>query len=594
MQTLAPGQTQAIPTKTPPAESGKKSPSKIALLLQSKFFTAGVITFFVLALLVWHCLDKVIPGYDPAWHCMYSSNIRRFLTHAHEWSIPNFVALLRQHFGYPAGGWIFNGLLKVFFGDSAFADRACLIVQTLIMAIGFYKLSMYTWTDRVKANCGLLFLLCAPLICGMQHVPLLDLLQTMAFTCYAAALMYWNSNKTWKAAGIAALFFGFYCTTKQIALLFGAPVLVLLALWSLYKRNYKEFFQVGLILAACPVFLLIWIIPNFAELQLYLSSRGQIGSTLLEKLSLIGRNLRMSSGQFWESVSPLTVLPVLLLFLKSNWKANAQKVLLPCVAALGGSLIMVVVFYYNVPDSRYYGAIAVAYCLFAGGIVGEAIMSSSSWKKTLATCLLMFLPFQMLTLNFSPAPLIKQPVVQKVSPAFSCFGLNSDFFLRTTVAFDGSKDSWKQQWAIDTIEKTEKGRYVFLNVLPSTWVYNQGSFSYLCNVRKSHVVPVTWRGCNADMTDSFSHKPSDTASIDWFLIKTDYQGASLTPEKSAEAYRTLTNFVEHSGEFVLIDKTTVPDGSELRLYRKDYVKLWLKQAKELRERTKLSAGTQPI
>ena len=581
--------TNAVPTtSTKPEQKNNKAPSKISLFLQSKFCTAGIITFFILALIAWHCLDKTVPGYDPAWHCIYSSTMRRFFTHVHEWSIPNVVALLRQHFNYPAGGWIFNGLLKVVFGDTAFADRACLVVQTLILAIGFYKLSMYTWGDRVKANCGLLFLLCAPVICALEHLPLLDLLQTTAFTCYAAALIYWNSTKTWKSAVIAALFFGFYCTTKQIAVLFGAPVLVLLTLYSLYKRNYKEFFQVSLILAAAPVFLLLWVIPNLAELKMYVSARGQIGSTLLEKFLFVVRNVRLSSAAIWESVSPLTVLPVLLLFWSSNWKANAQKVLLPSVAALGGLLLMIVVFYYNVPEARYFGAIAVAFCLFSGGIVGEAIKSSISWKRALATCLLLFLPVQMLALNFSQAPLIKRPIPLNVSPVFDWFGVSSDILLRNDVALDANGDSWKQKWVIDTIEKVEKIRFVYLNVLPSTWEYNQGSFSYLCSVHKSHIIPVTWRACNPDMTDGFVSKPSDAAAMDWFLIKTGYQG-TLSPEKSKEAYQTVVNFVEKSGDFVLIDKTALPDGSELKLYRKDYAKLWLKQAEELRERTKLSA-----
>ncbi|MBX9570442.1 MAG: hypothetical protein K2X77_16210 [Candidatus Obscuribacterales bacterium] len=590
MQTLAPKPINVVSTgSASPEQKDNKSSSKIVLILQNKFCTAGVIAFFILALLVWHCLDKTIPGYDPAWHAMYSCTMRRFFTHAHEWNIPNLTVLLRQHFGYPAGGWIFNGLLKVVFGDGAFADRACLIVQTLVMAIGFYKLSMYTWSDRVKANTGLLFLLCAPLICGLEHLPLLDLLQTMAFTCYAAALMYWNSTKTWKSTLIAALFFGFYCTTKQIAMLFGAPVLVLLAVYSLYKRNYKEFLQVSLILAACPLFLLIWIIPNFAELKMYLSARGQIGPTLLEKLSMILVNAQKSSIQIWESVSPLTVLPVFLLFWRSNWKDNAQKVVLPTVAALGGFLLMIVIFYYNNPEARYYGAAAVAFSLFAGGIVGEAIKSSISWKRALATGLLLFLPVQMLSLNFSQAPVVKRPIPLNVDSKFDWFGLRSDVFLRSNIALDANKDSWKQQWAIDSIEKVDKIRFVYLNVLPSTWEYNQGSFSYLCNVRKSRVIPVTWRFCNPDMSDGFSKTPSDAATMDWFLVKTGFQGSPVSPQKSAEAYQNVVDFVEHSGDFALIDKTGLPDGSELKLYRKDYVKLWQRQARELRERMKLSS-----
>lgn len=592
MQTLSPHPKSAPPNSAFPKLNERKPPSRIASLLQSGYCTAGIIAFFISALFAWHSLDRSLPGYDPAWHAMYSCTMRRFFTHAHEWSIPNFVALLRQHFGYPAGGWIFNGLLKVVFGDGGFADRACLIVQSLVLAIAFYKLSMFTWADRVKANCGLLFLLCAPLICALQHLPFLDLLQTTAFTCYAAALIHWNSNRTWKSAAVTALLFGLYCTTKQIAVLFGAPVLVLLALHCLYKRNFKEFMQVSLMLAACPVFLLLWIIPNLAELKVYLSSRGQIGSTLIEKISLVARNARLSSAEIWQSVSPLTVIPVFMLSCKKDWRSTAQKVLLPVIAALGGFLSMIVIFYYNVPEPRYYGAVAVAFSLLAGGIVGEAIGSHVAWRRFLAAGLLLFLPIQMLTLNFCQGPVVKRPVPLNVSPAFDLFGITTDEFLRSFVALDANKDSWKQQWVIDTIEKVEKVRFVYLNVLPSTWEYNQGSFSYLCNIRRSHVIPVTWRACNPDMSDCFVSKATDSSAMDWFLVKTGFQGAPLRPEKAAEDYKMVVNYVEQSGDYLLVEKTTLPDGSELKLYRKDYVKLWLKQAKELRERTKLSAKAQ--
>lgn len=563
---------------------GGKNGKGLQAFLSSAYAAPIIALSFLSALTLWYCLDQSIPGFDPAWHAVFSSTMRRFLTHFKEWSVDNFMGLLRQHFNYPAGGWLFNGGLKVILGDSIWADRGCLIVQAVILAFSFYKLSMLTWKDRVKANAGLLALLCTPVVSGLAHLPLLDLLQTASFVAYLAALTWWYQQKTWKITLAAALLFGFYCSTKQIAVLYGAPILAILAVYLLVKKQYRALAQCVSIGAAGPIFLLTWIIPNFADLVSYCVARNGIGASFAGKCAMVWANFKLSSWQICQSISPLILASCAVLLLAGqNSYQLVKKAFIPVFAGVFGWLLLISFAYYNTPEPRYFGPMIAAVCVLFGGALGESLNASQRWKNIVATALMILAPIQILALNFAPAPYVKRPVPLGVSPIYQICGITGDTFLKSHIACEMRKDPWKQHWVFKTVQGVEKIRYVWLCVLPSTWEFNQGSMSYLSHLEKSHVIPITWRCTNPDMTDNFVTNEQLIQTVDWFVVKSGFQGTELKPQSAIDLYTKVQKRIETGGDFLLVDKTSLPDGSELRLYRKDYVKQWNRQAAALRK-----------
>lgn len=544
---------------------------------------------FIVLLAIWLKLDQTIPGFDSAWHALFSSAVRRFLTHSREWSLDNFINLLTQHFNYPAAGWFFNGFVKTVAGDGASGDEACLLVQTGLLAFGFYQASMLVWKDRVKANAGLIVLFCIPLMAGISHLPLLDLLHTAAFAGFLASTLLWRQNRTWKSAFMAACLFGIYCNTKQIAVLYSAPLIGFLVLKDLYKKEWTSVAQTAVVAAAGPLALLVWIIPNYSALITYCESRSQLATTALDKLTMMASNLQVSSTQLWQGLSPLFILAAVVLFvtLRRREPFLLSKAFLPLFSGIFGWLLIISFAFYNTPEPRYFSSLAVSFALLLGGLLGSALGTNSYWCRNFASAILTLGLAQMLLLSFLPGPLVKGPIQLGVSPIFSLAGITKDEFLRNHIACDYRKDPWYQDWVLDKIESTERERYVYLAVMPATWEYNQGSLAYIAHSRKSHIIPVSWRSCTADVTDKFT-PPSNPGHIDWFLIKTGYQGTKILAKNGKDQYEATIHWIETGGDYILSGLKILPDGSSLKLYRKDYVKQWEKDAKQLRAKQTLA------
>ncbi|MBX9690283.1 MAG: hypothetical protein K2X27_26455, partial [Candidatus Obscuribacterales bacterium] len=68
-----------------------------------------------------------------------------------------------------------------------------------------------------------------------------------------------------------------------------------------------------------------------------------------------------------------------------------------------------------------------------------------------------------------------------------------------------------------------------------------------------------------------------------FLLKTGKQG-TIRERESLRNYERALNEVEHGGDYLLMAESLLPDGSNLRLYRKDYAKIWIRDGQELRAR----------
>lgn len=541
-----------------------------------------IIVCFSLCLLCWDFLDHRVPSHDSAWHAIYSSSVKRFLIHPKEWNLVNLQALGKQHFAYPPGAWAFNGILKVFFGDGFWGDKLCLLVQSLILAISFYKLAIYSYGDRVKANLGLILIMCFPLVCALQRQPLIDLYQLALYTACMASLLAWCKNPGWKNASICSALMGLHCLSKQTAVLYAGPVIAGLFLYYVWKRRLKECIELFVIGISGPVFLLsLWVLPNFQEILNYMHWRTPPSVGTAQKLVMMLDNLKLSSSQIFESAGPTFLCLSLALLFKSELVKTLKRTALPIISALIGWLLIISLAYYNTPEPRYFGPVLVPLALLIGALAADALKSNYRARVILGTVVPVFAIVEMLVLCFQPSPLVKAPVPLAVSPACDFFGLKEDTFLRSFIGYDRASDPWKQEWIFKEIAKVEHPhRFIWLNVLPSTREFDQGSLIYLGQRMKSKAIPITWRSCMNDMSDSFKCSEDEFNLIDWFVMKTGSQGALIKDPQSAKNFQQVTDRIEHGGDYVLMASSNLPDQSVIKLYRKDYAKIWIRNSKK--------------
>ena len=573
-------QPQHLPS---PEAQTKRNP--LFVFLNSPYAVGAIIVSFLAILGIWNALDHRIPNHDPAWHAIWSSNVKRFIIHPRDWTLSNLIGLGKQHPIYPPGCWAFNGMLKVLFGDSMFADKACLMVQSLILAFSFYKLAMFSTASRVKANAGLICLLSFPLVCALQRVLYIDLYQLALFTAFLASMAAWNKSPNWKTAGLASFLMGIHVLSKQTAVLYAGPLLAVLFLYKLfYKKQWKEAAQLFLVGISGIIFLAaFWTIPNHMELMQYTAWRSPAATPFAAKALRILDNLAVSSTQILESTGPLFLLcAVPLALIKAGWNRIIKDNAAALFSTVLGWMLIIIIAWFNAPEPRYFSPVLVPLALVLGALIGGGLESASSWRRMLAASIPCLAMAQMLLLCFQPAPLIKQPKPLAVSPVYDAVGIKRDPFLRGFIGYDRAGDPWKQKWALDKIAAVEKYRYTWLNVLPSTTEFDQGSLIYLGErlKQKNRAFPVTWRSCNADMSDSFKYTENDFNSMDWFLAKTGNQGAQFTDENSKKAFAQALDRLQHSGDYILMASTPLPDKSTLQLYRKDYTVFWNRNARK--------------
>lgn len=534
-----------------------------------------VCSFLMMVLLGWMCLDHRVPHHDSAWHSLYSTDVRRFLIHPRDWTMDNLLALGKQHFAYPPGAWAINGSLKIIFGNGSWGDKLCLAAQTLFLAVSMYKLSMTQFSDRIKSNLSVIFLLSFPLLCSLQRMLCIDLLQLSLFTGFLAALAAWNKKPSWKSALPAALLMGVQCLSKQTAVLYAGPLLALLFLIRFKDKEFKQATQLVFIGLSGVAFLVVfWVLPNYNEILAYIHWRSPESMSLARKVSLASANLLVSTGQICKGISPLLLILSSALILVVGWKKSLKGTGGPAIACVVGWFLIAVVAYYNTPESRYFGCVLVFPALAMASLCVDALRSERKLARALAYTLLIAAPLQMFVSCFIAAPVQKK--TEAISPVLKLLGLD-EFGL--VLGYDRAGDPWKQRWIFQQIAAVEKHRWVWLNVLPSSKEFDQGSMVYVGQEEKSHAIPITWRTTMPDMSDSFKYSEGAFNIIDWFLLKTGDQGSPIRDPESKLNYDKTIERIEKGGDYQLKAETQLPDGSFLRLYRKDYAKIWNREAK---------------
>ena len=544
----------------------------IEKMLSSPFAPLAVTGLFLLILVTWTCVDSSLPVHDAAWHSTYSNSVKQWLSRPRGWSWQTLNAILCMQPNYPAAVWFFNGFCKLFVGDSIWAERMILALHLCILNASSWLLANAVWKDRMKATLTLIFLDCCPLILALQHVSFIDLPHTAFFAAYLCSLAYWWNDTTWKRTALTAVLFGLDCASKQIAVLYAVPVLAVLGVILLLKRQFKPILQLLAIGLTGAAFLLTWVIPNFTELTQYTHHRSNLGATRFGFVAGVMRNAQVSASLIVQSFSPLmaAVLAALLFVRK---KDGIKQLWLPLAATTIGIVLLLTVAFWNIPESRYFGPVMITLSMLLACQMANAYRSDNKKGGALLLVTITLCLVQTGLLCFQKRPVVTHPVVIGLSPVFKYLGI-SDSMLVNELPYYPKGDPWKQEWMFRFIEEIEgRGRPVYLNVLANSPEFNQGTLACMARMRKPCVFPTTWRCSMPDVSDSFTCTDKELHFMQWVALKTGPQYCRWFDERSSNNYEEVVGKLQKTdGLFIEAARQPLPDGTELVLYQN---KFWM-------------------
>jgi hypothetical protein len=426
------------------------------------------------------------------------------------------------------------------------------------------------------------------MVANYSHTSMLDFPLMAMVALGLFALFYWQWRPSWVNSVVLAFALAFACLTKQIAAAFLlVPCLVVFA-GCLYRSQFK---QAGLLAASGIGTALIglpWLLVNasgIASLAAYnqkiLNAAGSAGSaTASSKAGSI-----LTNALYYAMVSPVVLTPLLLgLFVLSVLFAKPlrHKQLGVLLGSCFSGIFLVSTITWAIPLERY----------LLPGLIGPALYSSSLlidlWHSSrlkikvgasaqaahgvmnlahgFVLALILVLCIQFIAYNFSPYP-ISGPAWFVNLPQALQFGAKD---IRVSVVPGNPLPdvNWGQDWAISQVEAVDHKNPVWLNVLPSTQEINVHTLEYVAKLRKSTVMPTTSRTWTT-LGDLLEFSPEKTMWYQWYLLKTGFQGNPFHAGQAQSDFTKLTDFIARSGKFHLVAKMTLPDKSELFLYRQN-------------------------
>lgn len=548
----------------PPA--GAQQCSLAEKILSAPVMPFAVTGLFLISLMVWANLDHSVPLFDAAVHSLDSSAVKQWLCRPKGWNIDALLNLLRLQPTYPAGVWFFNGACKVVLGDNKWTEHVILGIHLVILCSATWWLSLRLLGDRLKANLAVLFVNCSPLILGLQHSPLVDLGLVAFYAAFMCALVNWWQSPTWTRTLLAGGLLGFFCLTKQIAILYAAPVLAVMFVILLLRKQFKELGQLFTIGVCAGVFLASWVLPNFAFLVNFAKVRGATSG--FDKSQVVTVTIQYLY-EILQSFSPLMFCATAAGMCRT--KASDYMRLWPVlVSGLGSIALVLAAAFSNGSTSPRFTAplMVVLALLLASGVA--AFIRSSLMLRSLALGAIMLAVTQAFTICFQQAPVnftYKNPL-----PIYRYLGLKDSFF-GMTLPYYRSGDPWKQEWLLELIENEEMGRPVYLNTLVGANQYNEGTLNFLSQSRKNQIHVVTWRTNRTTTTDSFDYTDDALRVMQWFLFKTGNQAQGFVDDASRIKYQgLLARLNAKNGQFVESANEELPDGTRLILYRN---KAWI-------------------
>ncbi|MGE3556406.1 MAG: ArnT family glycosyltransferase [Candidatus Obscuribacterales bacterium] len=549
--------------------TGDESSGVKPSLSRRDYLAAGSsgLCLFLLTFL-WFSLDHHVPMMDEAGHVLHGLYFRDLFEHASVLKGSWWHSMLTVSQFYPPVVPLVTGFLKATVVSSPFVDIFVHAAFTFVLTASMVLAGRLMGLTLRASVLAAVFVNLFPGVSSVNHQFMLDFPATAAVGAGVLAMLVWRARPGFVRAVAVGLLLGVCCMTKQIvaAFLLGTGIFLVIGALSGGQKEKRAglLLQLGALVVSTVVVGLPWVITNASyskSITDYMSTCFQESGTTFG----FGHNLIFYIGCFVPSMTPLLVtlfVGSLIYMLVSARGRRIQVELLPVTAmAVAGVLLMST---YLCSLERYImpALIYAAYCLGAGC---DMLMSR---RMLMSVVLLTLAGLQFVSYNFSPYPL-NVPLLAELS---SRMGVKT----MAPTCKNGSKDNpvpastdWGYAWVTGEIEKVDKDKPVYLNVLINEPELNAQSFELYFRERRLPIFGTTSRiwAVSGDVVEFSEEK---ALYYQWYLFKTANTPFGFKDRDSKEAFEKLTSFVKDSGpsgRFYLAGSRPTPDGAAIELYR---------------------------
>jgi Dolichyl-phosphate-mannose-protein mannosyltransferase len=550
--------------------TGQSSNAECARTAARSWLAGLLVTlFWTLVASLWFSFDRRYPSMDEAGHIMASIDFQQALLKVRPFNLHWWNHLLTLSPFYPPTVYFLGGVLMSIFGTARWVSAALSVLFTSILTGSVFAITRLLNGRVLTALAAACIVNCYPVVASLNHSYFLDFPVLAMVALGLASLLWWHRSPAWYKAIICGVILAAACLSKQIGVAYLVPtgIIILLNCWS---RSDERRVRLSQLVALVAIVLLIgvpYLVANFSlekgmtQYNLAAYHSKNIDPNFLDNAVLYFRLLP-------DMMSPLLMglFILAIIFLKGN----THKQLSPLTASFVGGCLCAF-SWRALSDPRYLEPGLVAPAVLTAFLLERLPnrmqiplgLRSISVGNLLAIVLGCLIAIQYLAFNFYPYP-ISSPAWLAVLRPKQATGSVGVTIANPTPAL---ATDWGMELVLKKIAEIDGSKSVYLNVTSNSNQLNAHSFVLCCREHGSSVTPTSCRTWTI-MGDKVNFSPQTAAYCQWYLVKTGDSGLVFYDRKSADNYAALCHFLADSGTFALVMRKTLPDGSELLLYRK--------------------------
>lgn len=519
--------------------------------------------------LIWFSIDHRFPTMDEAGHIMSSFTGRELLLHFRPWQHQWWHHVLTISPFYPPVIYMINGAFLLVLGQSRLVEHIYMAFFSGLLIVSTYVLTRSLKGSPLAAVTAGLFLSSYPLISWLGHTYFLDMPAAAMAALSLVVLLWWrrSSKPTMARTLLTGVAIGIACLSKQLVAFYVIPAgLYFLAcdlvgaiqssLGKLAQSESINWLKHTLLLGVVTMIVgLPFIIANYQFNVDHVHTNTQAFASQHENLAYLGRLATYCH------LVPLVMSPILLittsLMSLFSLKAKEYRNLLPVIISAAAGVCLLSFIPSEGQDSRYLAPFLIAAAILSGVSIQKLFSSTSRLMKMAGVMIICLVASKNLFYNFAPYPVpIPQPTW------FAQWNEHEGNPVRY--------QDWGHSLVIDTINKLDRGKLVYLNILPNHEELHINAFQLL--LREQGIVSILPTGSRpwTIVGDRVDFDPATAWRFHYYLLKTGYSGFRFYDRASALEYAKLTRYIRSEGPYNLVASKALPDGSELLLYRRNF------------------------
>ncbi|MBS1954371.1 MAG: glycosyltransferase family 39 protein [Cyanobacteria bacterium SZAS-4] len=525
-----------------------------------KIVLPAVVIAFAALVPIWFSFEHRIPTIDESGHILNAFTYADLFRHPRLLRAEWWHQFLSVNSFYPPFAHMTNGLFKAIFGASRAVDIAVLTLFNAALSLSVYGITMRLTRSSLAAVLSAVVINLYPELALLNRAFWLDFPLTAMVGVGLFSLFNFRTNPTWSRAILAGVALGAACMTKQIAVVYlvlpaAAVFFEKIAGRTKFIADAVKLAVAGLIAAAISA---PWFVLNAGKAKLM---ADECAVTITHAQSFTG-NL-----QHYAQVLPATMSPYLLvafvLALVFARKIVTHQLYLLLLSA-GGGVTAVCTLAWILPKPQYIAPALIMTAVVTGCFLAQMVESKQRFVQRLGWIGLVAAILQILSLEFSPYPVSTPQWFANIGRSMG--NTISEPRLGITLVNARPEVDWGQYWAMQEIDKLDKGRKVYLNILANSPDLNVHTFELIAHDLHSEVVPTTSRKYTIG-GDKATFSPAEALYYHWYLVQSENHYQGFADAASEKAFEQLKQFVKTDSHFEQVASHSLPDGSTLTLYR---------------------------